>query len=213
MAVLHQLGRQAVPVMINEVVIRACYFIRRLTTEWKAKSSFMEVDWQAVLPWNSRTMTRMLTIATGTFCAVDLVDAAIRAGLKSGGNLPGFVINVVLRVNFVGIGRFAIAIYSDASMGSQREGVRDDRIALLSQQLQWGNAKVFYLQGASWRAAQDTEASLREVELMMRKMTGICTVAWTANRASLRQISHLQTRIHLNNPQLINDIRNSLNWD
>src|SRR5690606_40294205 len=62
----------------------------------------------------------ILTIATGTFTAVDLADAAIRAGMKSGGNLATFGVQLVLRVNFIGIGRFAFAVYSDVSMGAQR---------------------------------------------------------------------------------------------
>lgn len=210
MAAMHELGRQTMPVIINEVLVRAFYFIRRFASELKAKRSFGNIEWKKTLPWNNRTMTRMLTIATGTFVIVDLTDAAIRAGMKSGGNFAAFGAQLVLRVNFVGIGRFAIAAYSDISMGSRREGLRDERIAVLSQQLHWANAKVAYLQANVWQAAERTGASLREAEQIMRQSVEISMRAWEDNRTSLRQIGQMQTKIKTHNPQLINDIRNIL---
>jgi hypothetical protein len=62
----------------------------------------------------------MLTIATGTFTLVDLTDAAIRGALKSGGNAALFAKEFVLRVNFVGVGRFAVAAATDIAMGVNR---------------------------------------------------------------------------------------------
>lgn len=212
MAVLHEVGRQALPVLINEVLVRAFYFIRRLVMEVKATGSFRNVEWKKTLPWNNRTIARMLTIATGTFSAVDLADAAIRAGLKSGGDLATFATQILLRVNFVGIGRFAVAVYVDLSMGSQRERLRDERIALLSEQLHWANAKVAYLQGDTWLAAEHTEISLREAELMMRESIEVFSTAWDANRRSLRRIGEMQAGVRTNNPQLIDDIQEILKW-
>lgn len=212
MAMIYELGRQAVPVMINEVMVRACFFIRRLISELKSKGSFKEVEWQVTLPWNNRTITRMLTIATGTFTAVDLADAAIRAGMKSGGEGVTFCVQLVLRVNFVGIGRFALAVYWDASMGLQRERLRDERIAMLSQQLHLSNAKVAYLQGDAWITAKDTEANLREVEQMMRQSTEIFNLTWQANRASLSHVGQMRNKIAVQNPKLISDVRDILRW-
>jgi len=212
LAVLHEVGRQAVPVLINEVLVRAFYFIRRLVTEVKAKGSFADIEWKQTLPWNNRTIARMLTIATGTFTAVDLADAAIRAGLKSDGNLATFGAQLLLRVNFVGIGRFGLAVYFDVSMGSQRDRLREERIAVLSEQLHWANAKVAYLQADVWQAAAGTEASLRKAEQVMRQSIEIFSRAWEANRASLRQISHMRTQIHANNPRLLDDIQDILKW-
>lgn len=210
MAVLHEVSRQILPVLINEILVRACYFLRRLVIELKNQRSFRDIAWKKTLPWNNRTIARMLTIATGTFTAVDLADSAIRAGLKSGGELMAFTTQLVLRVNFIGVGRFAIAIYVDLSMGSQREQLRDERIALLSTQLHWANAKLAYLQGNAWLAAKDTETSLRESEMMMRQSIDIFVAAWHANRRSLYQIGQMRTEIQAHNPTLINDIQNIL---
>ena len=67
----------------------------------------------SVFPFRNRTIVRMITISTGTMEVIDLEDATIR----SGGNLGVFV----LRVNFVGVGRFAIACSADVMMGIKKE--------------------------------------------------------------------------------------------
>lgn len=210
--VAYELGRQAVPVILNECMARSFYFIRRLVVEIKAKQSFTDIEWNKTLPWNNRTMTRMLTIATGTFTAVDLADAAIRAGLKSGGEPTMFVSQLLLHVNFVGIGRFTVAVYSDISMGIQRERLRDDRIDILGQQLHWANAKIAYLQGDAWHAAERTEICLQEAERAMHQSVAIFASSWEANRESLHRIGQLHTRIQSKNPQLIDDIQHILTW-
>ncbi len=210
--VAYELSRQALPILVNECIVRGFYFIRRLVAEVKVKPSFRDIEWDKTLPWSNRTIRRMLTIATGTFTIVDLADAAIRAALNSGGNPASFGMQLVLRVNFVGVGRFAIAVYSDLSMGSQRDRLRDERIAVLSQQLHWANAKVSYLQGDAWQAAERTAASLKEAEQMMRQSAEIFVEAWEANRGSLRRIGQMQPKIQSRNPQLIHDIQNVIKW-
>lgn len=210
LAVLHEVGHQAAPVLINEVLVCAFYFIRRLVTEVKAKGSFRDIEWKKTLPWKNRTIVRMLTIATGTFVAVDIADAAIRAALKSGGDSATFGAQLLLRVNFVGIGRFVVAVYSDVSMGSQRERLRDERITVLSKQLHWANAKVAYLQADVWQTAKRTDTSLREAEQMMRQSIEMFSHDWEANRDSLDQIDKMRLNIEAKNPGLLHDIQNAL---
>jgi len=211
MAVFYEIGRQAVPVLINEVLVRAFYFIRRLIDEVKSKKSFNEIEWKKTLPRKNRTIVRMLTIATGTFTAVDFADAAVRAGLKSRGNWLVFGKQMILRVNFVGLGRFAIAVYSDTSMGAQREQLRDERIAVMRKQLHLVNAKVAYLQADTWEAAKCTETSLQEAEQMMRQSIAIFAQACNENNTSLRKIGQMSTMIQTKNPGLIDDILNAFN--
>ena len=112
-----ELGRQAIPVVINECVVRAFYFIRRLLGELKEKNvrnitELEKISWKNTLPVKNRTIVRMLTISTGVMEVFDLVDA----GLRSGGNLGMFI----LRVNFVGVGRFAVAGSADMLMGIKK---------------------------------------------------------------------------------------------
>lgn len=119
-AVAHELKRQAVPVIMNEVVVRAFYFIRRFIEQIKKKQSILELDWKALLPFNNRTIVRMMTIATGAFTVADLGDAAIRAGMESCGAVPVFISKFILRVNFVGVGRFAVAVSADLYMEARK---------------------------------------------------------------------------------------------
>lgn len=112
-AVKHELRRQSIPVVLNEVVVRSFYFVRHFTTELKTTGDVALIDWKKVLPIKNRTIVRMMTISVGAMEVVDLVDA----GVRSGGALPVFV----LRVNFVGVGRFAIAGSSDIMMGIKKE--------------------------------------------------------------------------------------------
>lgn len=120
LAVKHELKRQSIPVIINEIIVRAFYFIRRFIDQMKIKQSLMDIEWKKLLPMNNRTIVRMITIASGTFCLVDIGDAAIRAAVKSGGSAPVFFGKFILRVNFVGIGRFTLAVGADLYMEARK---------------------------------------------------------------------------------------------
>ena len=169
LGVLQQLGKQAIPVIINECIVRGFYFVRHLYGEIKEKNihSFKElerIDWKNVLPVKNRTIVRMLTIATGTFTAFDVIDAAIRSAIKSGGINPAFWANLVLRINFVGVGRFAVALYTDVRMGAEKRGVEQDRRIEYNVLLHSLNAKVFYKQAETWIAAEDAAKAIAELE-------------------------------------------------
>ncbi len=151
--VVREIGRQAVPVIINECVVRGFYFIRRLYKEIKENdiksiSDFKNINWKNTLPFNNRTVVRMLTIATGTFVAFDVADAAIRSGgFNSAGNL---------RINFVGIGRFAVAIGTDIVMGVKKWQKEQERNAALSEYIQLANIKIYYRQADVLCSLADT---------------------------------------------------------
>ena len=168
MAVAHELKRQAIPVVINEVLVRGFYFVRRLCMELKEKGEFSAVDWKKVIPFNNRTIVRMMTIATGTFTAVDLADAAIEGAVDSvkegcPANPTAFFGNMVLRINFVGIGRFCIAVATDIGMGIKRNVKRNERIKVMNEQLHLTNAKIFYKQADKWISVQDASIAIDSV--------------------------------------------------
>ncbi len=212
LSIAHELGRQAVPVVINEVIVRAFYFIRRLLAELKEKKKFDLVDWKTTLPWKNRTIVRMLTISTGTFTAVDLADAAIRAGIKSVGDPTLFASQFLLRVNFVGVGRTAVAVGTDVYMGGRRESLRNERIQVLSQQLHLLNAKVFYRQSDLWKAAETTERTINDALSLGEKSAEIFAMAWVENRKSMRKIGDALHEVEKKNPKLITDIQDTLKW-
>ena len=136
MAVFDQLKKQSIPIILNEILVRGFYFIRRFIEQMKEKKSISEIEWKKVLPIKNRTVVRMMTIASGTFVAFDVADAAIRSG--------GLNANCLLRVNFVGIGRFAIAIGTDVGMGIKKGRKEKERNELLAQIIDTTKIKLYY---------------------------------------------------------------------
>ena len=116
--ILHKIGKQFVPVLINECLVRGLYFVRRLfkalsETDIHSITDLRTINAAELLPFNNRIIRRMITIASGTFTAIDSVDAAVRAAIKSKGINPAFFINFAVNINIVGIGRFIIACKAD----------------------------------------------------------------------------------------------------
>lgn len=217
LGVAYELGRQALPVILNECIVRSFYFIRRLATEIKEKeikrvSELKRIDWNKVKPAKNRTIVRMLTIATGTFTLVDMIDAAIRGAVKSGGNTAVFAKEFLLRVNFVGIGRFAIAVGTDATMGMKQNKLRNERMAINSEQLHLRNAKVYYLQADAWIAAETAEKAINEAVEKMEETTKFFIDAWEVNRQSMDNIGEYREGIKKHNSGLIEEISDILKW-
>lgn len=174
LAFLFELKRQSVPVIMNELIVRTFYFVRRLIQEIGGVQDprdveWSKINWSNVLPWGNRTITRMLTISSGTFMAVDMADAAIRAYSKSGGIPAAFFTQFLLRVNFVGIGRFVVALGSDLAMGYKRSILRGERLNVSNQLLLMSNCKILYYESNMWLSAEAAGIALREAyELMQR---------------------------------------------
>ncbi len=103
---VEELGRQAIPVIANECIVRAFFFIRRLAIEIKNSKiskveDFKKIDWNKIKPYGNPTLTRMLTIATGVFTAIDVTEAIITE-------------KYFVSINYVGIGRFTVALGTEA---------------------------------------------------------------------------------------------------
>ena len=116
--ILHEVGKQFVPVLINECLVRGLYFTRRLynaikKTKIHSIADLWSIDTSELLPFNNRVIKRMITIASGTFTAIDTVDAAVRAAIKSKGINPAFFVSFAVRINIVGVGRFIVACKAD----------------------------------------------------------------------------------------------------
>lgn len=106
---------QAIPVFINEMVVRLMYSVRRLIkyySETEENTRNFKELWIQCEPFSNSTVKRMLTVAHGVFCLVDIGDASIRGCVTSAGfNTTEFF----LRLNIIGIGRFAISLYGGTS--------------------------------------------------------------------------------------------------
>ena len=215
--VMHELGRQALPVILNECIVRGVYFIRRLAAEIKEKdikqiNELKRIDWHKVKPANNRTITRMLTIATGTFTLVDMADAAIRSAVKSGGDSALFAKEFILRVNFIGVGRFAIAVGYDTAMGIKRSSLGNERIAIFSEQLHLMNAKVYYLQANTWIAAETTARTINEALEMMERTTLILNKSFAEIDSDMKKVGEHIGDIQKTNPRLNEKMKETLTW-
>ena len=86
---------QTIPVFINEMIVRVFYCVKR-----------------------------MLTVAHGTFCLVDIGDATIRGFATGGGyfNAAEFF----MRLNIVGVGRFTISLYGEVKRGVKKSDAKEN---------------------------------------------------------------------------------------
>lgn len=105
---------QIIPVFLNELLVRLLYSVRRLFRYFedtpKVARSF-KLMWKQCEPFSNPSVKRMLTVAHGTFCLIDTGDAVAKAFASGGGEFNP--IEFVLRLNIVGVGRFAISLYGE----------------------------------------------------------------------------------------------------
>ena len=207
LGVMHQLAKQVLPVIVNEAFVRGFYFINRLIDEVKDKQSLKEVDWDKTIPFGNRTIERMMTIATGTFTAIDTLDAVIEGAINSKANWVEFGRQVVLRLNFVGIGRFTIALGTDAFMGLRKGKKSRERMLLKAESLYLLEAKMYYGDQLMWTAVKDAEQSVDSLFEAMQKLSTQITEDMKAAQGSIREIEDVDvTAIDANNKGLTTEI-------
>jgi hypothetical protein len=105
---------QAIPVFINEMLVRLVYAIRRLIkyfAETDKETRSFSLMWKKCEPFSNPTVKRMLTVAHGTFCLIDIGDAAVRGFVTGAGSFN--LLEFFLRLNIVGVGRFTISLYGE----------------------------------------------------------------------------------------------------
>jgi len=207
LGVMHQLAKQALPVIVNEAFVRGFYFINRLIDEVKDKQSLKEVDWDKTIPFGNRTIERMMTIAIGTFTAIDTLDAVIEGAINSKANWAEFGRQVVLRLNFVGIGRFTIALGTDAFMGLRKGKKSRERMLLKAESLYLLEAKMYYGDQLMWTAVQDAGQSVDSLFEAMQKLSTQIVEDMKAAQGSIREIESVDvTAIDANNKGLTTEI-------
>jgi len=118
---------QAIPVFVNEILVRLIYSIRRLIRYF----SNVEIDersfkrlWKECEPFSNATVKRMLTVAHGTFCLIDTGDAVVRGFAAGDGSFN--VAEFAMRINIVGVGRFAISLYGEVDRGVRKNNEEEN---------------------------------------------------------------------------------------
>lgn len=118
---------QAIPVFINEMLVRLIYSIRRLVryfTNVKKEERSFKFLWKSCEPFSNATVKRMLTVAHGTFCLVDAGDAVIRGFATGAGTFN--VVEFGMRLNIIGVGRFTISLYGEANRGIKKKAAQEE---------------------------------------------------------------------------------------
>lgn len=202
------------PVLLNEVFVRGFYFIRHLAEDLKNKNDFKKVEWNKVIPFKNRTVARMLTIATGTFTAVDMADAAIRTA-KDGAavSVPTFFASMVLRVNFVGVGRFAIAIGTDVGMGVKKGHLENQRMQIMGEQLALYGAKVSYKQASMWIAAENAGVAIEQSYLLMERSVAYYVESFAEIEKDLQSIGYDIERLRKEDPEFVIELLRKFSQD
>lgn len=111
-----EIEKQAIPVVANECIVRTFYMIRQLARQIKEIKitrieDFKKINIKEILPFNSPTLTRMLTIATGVFTALDVSEAVVTK-------------KYWVSINYVGVGRFTLALGDEMAWALKRRDIR-----------------------------------------------------------------------------------------
>ena len=105
---------QAIPVFVNETITRFIYSLRRLFKYFKNTSkqerNIKEI-WKQCEPFSNSSVKRMLTVAHGTFVAIDASHATISTLVKGKGTFNA--VDFYMKLNIVGAGRFAFSLYGE----------------------------------------------------------------------------------------------------
>lgn len=114
-----ELGKQAIPVIANECIVRGFYFLRRFAMEMRrirprTIDDLKQIKWSSVKPCNNPTISRMLTVSTAVFTTVDIGEAVVSQKYWVG-------------VNYIGVGRFAVAIGEDISWCLKARKIKEVR--------------------------------------------------------------------------------------
>lgn len=217
LGLVEEAGRQALPVILNEALVRGFFFVRRAAVALRAVKprtvrELRKVDLRPALPWRNRTITRMLTIASSTLTAVDLLDATVRAAIASGGDAAKFVGTLVLRVNFVGVARTSVAIGFDVHQGVLRSRQTRARVALVNEQLALLDARISYAIDDAWQAADSVTAALHATNQALEAAVAEFDRAWMGidedSVVLAREIEAMRTQQHALPARALAD----LNW-
>lgn len=140
-----------------------------------------------------------------------MADAAVRSATKSV-DMTIFLSNMILRDNFVGVGRLAVAIGIDTVMGIHKEIDRNARIKLQKEQIYLLDAKVYYKQAGMWIAAEDAGVTIEEAYGLMEQTTVMLLNAVVDIRASLNHIDEILPKAEEKNPGLKAELADILKW-
>ena len=155
-----------IPVLLNMICVRGFYFVRRFIEESRKKKndSSYHVNWRNTLPFANPTIIRMTTVANCTFSAIDLAGAAIVSAAKSGGNIYAFLGNMLININYVGIGRTCISLGEEAFIGIKKHSLKKKKYVEIVKLANLYQAKLFVLENQTWIEIKETDLVMKQLE-------------------------------------------------
>lgn len=127
---------KAIPVFVNELVVRMVYSIRRLVRFYlnnQNRDRSFELVWELCEPFSNASVKRMLTVAHGTFCLLDVGDALAQGFIHGNGSFK--IDQFVMRLNIVGLGRFTISLYGQANRGIKLYQAKKENFSLRQEKI------------------------------------------------------------------------------
>lgn len=116
LGVAHEAFEQAIPIVINECIVRGFYAIRHLVDEIKIKdiktiSDLKKIEAKNFLPSDNREISRMTLVSSGVFTLTNLGGACLKSISKE--NNEERAKEFFLSINYLGVCRFVVACTSE----------------------------------------------------------------------------------------------------
>lgn len=215
---LKLLGSQALVVGINEAVVRAVFFIREFFKEVKQKNiksvkELGKVDFKKTVPFNSRTVARMISVSLATMMAIDICDASIEAAIKSDGNKALFASNLAIRINFIGVGRIILAVSTELYMAKSLKKKRSERISLVSDYVTLLGRKIYCIQDDVWKECHKASEVIESVKQVAADTILMASSELDKTKESLENIGKTVDDAFKKNENLKKDIKDILDWE
>ena len=114
MGMVLNLTKEALPVLINEGIVRSMYVLLRVCTVIKEKkistfAEFCEIPPEDILPEDGRILSNMCMIASALFAGANIAGAVLKGLKEKKVNGRKFAETFLAELNIVGIGRFILA--------------------------------------------------------------------------------------------------------
>ena len=135
--IVGKLSKQSIPVYLNRALIKSIYIIKHFIQHIK-DNNIDTIDMVSIasyyekIKWDTQCYVRMCTVSSGVFTAADLSDAFIKNQVICNKKAIG----LLLRINFVGVISFVIAIKNDIAYNIKHAILQKERISLVSQSIE-----------------------------------------------------------------------------
>lgn len=211
-------AKQTLPVLLNECLVRAFYFIHRFFQEIHDNNittvrDLELIDWNSTIPFKNRTIVRMLTISTAVFSALDIAAATVGSAIVAEGSIYKFLNNFVLHINYIGVGRVILALGADLYMGAKLAKERQVRSEMIDEMIKLENLKVSYKQNDVWVKAKSAGEVIDRSYAMIQEVSEFARDSYSETKADLMKIGDGISKLDERNPGLIDDMKDIIHWE